>query len=139
MSYTVTHVCAQPGKAVSINEVFGRSWQKQQANKKAWLEAGWAHGNEIKAALRRDKVITPLQRPATIRFSFSVVGERRRDAHNYAGTICKWFIDGLVLAKVFKDDSSEHLTLLDPTFQIVKHHAPKMMSITIEMEDEDEH
>lgn len=136
MSYTYEHVFAQPAKVVSINEISGRHWAVAARNFKTfWEKAGWAHGNELRHTLRKDRFQTPLEVPATIQFVFSVEGTRRRDGHNYAGTVCKWFIDGMVLAKVFKDDTTEHLTLGDTTFRIVPHRAPKMGYITLTIEE----
>ena len=133
MSYALSHIFRQPAKLVSINETAGRSWQSTSAFKRFWREAGWAHGNEIKHELHRIGFATPLRVPATVDFCFNAYTNTRRDGHNYSGTVCKWFIDGMVQAKVFYDDSVEHLTLLDPTFVVVPRSEPLTAIVTLEM------
>jgi hypothetical protein len=108
----------QPGKLVSINDTAGRTWQATRGPKQTWEEAGWAHGNRVKQDLHSLEIATPLADAAMIKFDFSVPDKRRRDGHNYAGTICKWFIDGLVIAKVFLDDDYQHLHLDDASFNV---------------------
>jgi hypothetical protein len=124
----------QPGKLVSINEVAGKSWQSVQGHKRWWMQGGWAHGLTIAQELNWGGITTPLHEPATIQFEYSVPVHRHRDGHNYAGTITKWFIDGMVIAKVFRDDSVEHLTVRDATFKVEKlpvHHG-REMTVTLE-------
>ena len=123
----------QPGKLVSINETAGHRWQAHRGVKELWEEAGWGHGNRMRADLKTLDVVTPLQEAAMIKFDFTVPAERRRDGHNYASTICKWFVDGLVLAKVFVDDDYLHLHLDDASFTVEKLPANKqrMMRVTL--------
>jgi hypothetical protein len=39
---------------------------------------------------------------------------RRRDPHNYVGTIVKSIIDGLVMADVWPDDNPEWVVVVEP-------------------------
>lgn len=43
-----------------------------------------------------------------------VRGRRRRDPHNYTGTVVKAIVDGLVDAGFWPDDTGEHVTIVDP-------------------------
>ena len=120
---------AMPAKLMSINELQGRDWKYAASTKSLWMDAGYYHGLELRDILRAAKLATPVK--ARIGFDFDVRQNRRRDGHNYAGTVCKWFIDGMVTAKVFADDSSDHVELVDSTFTS----NPKgqlMMRVTVE-------
>ena len=127
----------QPGRLLSINDVAGRSWASVATTKNHWLEGGWASGTNIRADLRQRRIITPLQVPCVIQFNYSVPVERRRDGHNYASTVGKWFIDGMVLARLFVDDDTTHLTVNDATFTVVEKpkSAQRDMTVTLEFAD----
>ena len=126
MNFAVT----LPGELVSINEVTGKGWPSVYRVKEAWRNAGYYHGLEMRRTLRQNRVHTPMER-AVVSFDFDVRQNRRRDGHNYTGTVVKWFIDGMVIAKVFVDDSSEHLEVRDPTFS-VRPQGQGEMRVTIE-------
>jgi hypothetical protein len=122
---------AQPTKLISINELQGRNWKYSGRTKEQWMNAGYYHGLELRSMFRAGKLNTPLEGKARVGFDFDVRQNRRRDGHNYAGTVCKWFIDGMVIAKVFADDSSDYVELVDSTFTP----NPKgqlMMRVTVE-------
>jgi hypothetical protein len=127
---------AQPGELLSINRVHGRRWEQNWPTKKAWKDAGFWHGSNVRSQLMADEGLeTPLSQPVFIQFDFDVRDRQRRDGHNYASTVCKWFIDGLVQAKVLIDDSAEYLRLEDPTFRLVEGkwaaYVPMMMRVRI--------
>jgi Holliday junction resolvase RusA-like endonuclease len=56
--------------------------------------------------------------PSTVQVSIPFSNERRRDPHNYTGTVVKWIIDGLVRAGVWADDNPKYVTVLDPVLVI---------------------
>ena len=108
---------AQPAKLMSINELQGRDWKYASRTKSYWMDIGYYSGLELRNRFRTGaRLPTPLTIKARVQFDFDVRQNRRRDGHNYAGTVCKWMIDGMVIAKVFADDSSDHVELLDSTF-----------------------
>ena len=43
---------------------------------------------------------------------------RRRDPHNYCGTVVKAIIDGLVLAGAWPDDTAEYVEHISPTLRV---------------------
>lgn len=106
----------QPSKVISINELAGKHPMAFYQHKRYWEEAGYWHGQRFRSELRKHRVQTPLTEKVAVQFDFDMRSNRRRDGHNYAGTVCKWFIDGLVTAKFLADDSTEHVALLDSTF-----------------------
>ena len=121
-----------PGKLVSINETSGKHWATFGKTKEVWIQAGYVYGFQWRRELRELRVPTPLRDRATVAIDFDVRETRRRDGHNYSGTVVKWFVDGMVTAKMFTDDSSEHLEVRDPTFS-VRPRGRQMMRVTLEM------
>ena len=121
-----------PGKLVSINETSGKQWYAWMKEKEVWLQAGYVYGLQWRRELRELRVPTPLQERATLAIDFDVRQNRRRDGHNYTGTVIKWFVDGMVTARLFADDSSEHLEVRDPTFS-VRPRGEILMRVTLEM------
>ncbi len=81
---------------------------------RAWKEAaalGWTshcasnnHGRSLNPALVR------------VGIPFSV--KRRRDPHNYCGTVVKAVIDGMVRAGAWKDDTPEFVEHLSPSLHV---------------------
>ena len=124
--FTLQYEWPRPLRLVSLNERM--HWAKEQQHKSAWLDAGFWLGSEVKADCRRKHIRTPLPY-CSIQIDCDVHEVRRRDGHNMA-KCAKWLIDGLVLAKVFTDDSTEYLELKDWTFN-VKKTPPLYMRITI--------
>lgn len=45
---------------------------------------------------------------------------RRRDPHNYTGTVVKAAVDGLRIAGAWPDDNPDWVTVMDPVLQIGK-------------------
>jgi hypothetical protein len=122
---------AQPAKLMSINELQGRDWRYAAKTKSSWMDAGYYNGLQLRDILRAAKLTTPLESKTRVGFDFDVRQNRRRDGHNYASTVVKWFIDGMVVAKVFVDDSTDHVELADSIFTA----NPKgqlMMRVTVE-------
>ena len=99
---------------VSLNNM-PQNWRSRQATKGLWMQAGWALGTQLRAAVGH----RTLPFPVSLQFVADMTKARRRDGHNFAPT-AKWLIDGVVLSKLLKDDSTEHLTLLDWEFPTVK-------------------
>jgi hypothetical protein len=118
----------RPGEMISLNNRL--AWYQLQNHKHHWLNAGFYLGAQIRSDLRKKKVSTPLKKKCRIQFDVDVHDRRRRDGHNMA-YCSKWFIDGLVLAKVFKDDDSDHVELGDWTFQVVPRKEVPMLRVTL--------
>lgn len=121
----------QPGKLISINEIAGRDWRSYSRTKNVWMDAGYYHGVELRSTLRKMRCATPVDRPVALQFEFDVHGKRERDGHNYASTVVKWFVDGMVIAKVLVDDSTEHLSVDDTTFTVVPFKEPLQMRVRL--------
>jgi len=97
-----------PAKVISINESRSRHWTHSHSTKVLWRDTvAWSA-----KAIGLGRVVHG--RPCVLRFEIPVPDKRRRDPHNYVGTVVKWAVDGLVLAGVFEDDSPEYVTVLEP-------------------------
>lgn len=99
-----------PNAPMSENEV--RHWAAKARRLKPWREAvaaawsdsqGW---HVIKERRCRVEVALP----------FRV--QRRRDPHNYVGTVCKALVDELVKQGAWPDDTPEWVTVPEPTLEI---------------------
>lgn len=92
-----------PHKVWSINERI--HWAERSRRVRAWEHAAYM-------AARQDRISDlPGRWEVTLRLPFATL--RRRDPHNYTGTVVKAVIDGLVRAKVWPDDTPEHVTVKD--------------------------
>jgi len=56
--------------------------------------------------------------PSLIRIEIPFAVRRRRDPHNYCGTVGKAIIDGFVLAGAWPDDTPEFVEHLPPTLHV---------------------
>lgn len=106
---------APPAKAVSINEVVSSHWRRTHDAKVTWRDTVFYLAKEN----RLPTLIAG--RPCDIRFTIPVPDKRRRDPHNYVGSVCKWAIDGLVLAGCWPDDTAEFVTVLEPRLVLGGH------------------
>ena len=88
----------------SINATHSWHWSKTRQLRAAWKEAGFLYGRQ---AINRRKGWE--QQPVVVPVSLPFAQNRRRDAHNYTGTVIKWLVDGLVAAGIIPDDSIEWL------------------------------
>ena len=98
-----------PAETPSINQVNGAHWAKYHADKQMWQQAAqiyWRHQVF-------DGVYIPPE-SANVRVTIPFAQNRRRDPHNYVGTVVKWIIDGLVYAGAWPDDTPEWVTVLEP-------------------------
>ncbi len=79
----------------------------------------WRNTAQIVSRDMVNRKLIPEHLPfSMIQFAFPVKSLKiRRDPHNFYPTV-KAIIDGLVLAKVFQDDSSRHLATTEPTFHV---------------------
>lgn len=67
----------------------------------------------------RPKAVVPSG--SLVRVDVPFTTHRRRDPHNYCGTVLKAVIDGMVLAGAWPDDTHEYLEHLAPTLYVSKH------------------
>lgn len=58
--------------------------------------------------------------PITVQATLPFATRRRRDPHNYTGTVVKSMVDGLVSAGVVPDDTAEWVTVMDPVLVVVE-------------------
>lgn len=98
-----------PARAVSINETNGLHWSRKNRLVDPWKEAGRWY-----AVAARLKNVGPMVVTVTIPFTTG----RRRDPHNYTGTVVKALIDGMVRAGVWPDDNPEFVTVAEPILTV---------------------
>lgn len=84
------------------------NWRKNMRLHKAWSQTVQAHAGPQTGPPRHGQVNVTLTFPTV----------RRRDPHNYVGTVCKAIVDGLVTAGVFPDDTPEWVTVTEPTLRV---------------------
>lgn len=79
--------------------------------KRVWRQAAMVYArNQWGTGFTKD----PL--PAcTVHVTIPFTTNRRRDPHNYTGTVVKPIVDGLVDARLWPDDNPDWVTVLDPT------------------------
>jgi Holliday junction resolvase RusA-like endonuclease len=66
------------------------------------------------------RTLPPIEPPVVVRLHIPFRDKRRRDPHNYCGTLLKSVIDGLVVAGVIPDDSNEFLGHREPVLFVAK-------------------
>lgn len=95
-----------PAKVWSTNEDRNLNPYERAARIKAWKEATIVHYR--KAYGRMD------QAPSVVQVMLPVPDRRRRDPHNYCGTVLKAVIDGLVKAGAWPDDTPDYVGHREP-------------------------
>lgn len=95
----------QPADRLSLND-------RMHWAPKAKLTAAWRQAAAIGAG--RSFLAKPSER-STVRVTFPVTQNRRRDPHNAIATV-KPIVDGFVDAGIWPDDTDEWVIVLDPRF-----------------------
>jgi hypothetical protein len=99
-----------PPAAWSTNQDRTMHWAKRKRLIDAWHEATHWAWLTIPYNVRQEWRDVPAR--VTMRIPFGV--NRRRDPHNYVGTCVKAVIDQLVKEKLWKDDTAEFVTVVEP-------------------------
>lgn len=102
-----------PGRPVSMNDIQSKHWSVRRRVLEPWRDAAWASAKMARAELLPES--NGFFRPSRVRVWLPFANNRRRDPHNYTSTVVKAIIDGLVLAKVWPDDTAEWVEVMDPT------------------------
>lgn len=106
----------QPNVPLSQNNV--RHWAHTRARVKPWKDMAWAYSrNRLRQVTRGGRGFAPV--PVTVQLTLSFRSHRRRDAHNFTGTVVKAVVDGLVTAGVIPDDTPEWVTVLDSQVRVI--------------------
>jgi len=97
-----------PGEPPSVNKSprsrgAAIGWSKKRQE---WRDTCAAYAAEHPVISRG---LPPSMVQVTIPFSTN----RRRDPHNYTGTVVKWIIDGLVKAGAWPDDNEDWVSVVD--------------------------
>lgn len=58
-------------------------------------------------------------KPVEIQVELAFKVRRRRDPHNYTGTVVKALVDGIVAAGLIPDDTPDWVTIMDPVIMPV--------------------
>ncbi len=102
-------------------------WRHVQAWKEAVAVCVWELGRHKQAIIGRVG-----GGPSTVHVTIPFVTNRRRDSHNYVGTVVKAIVDGLVQQGFWPDDTPEYVTVIDPTLIVDK---SMMCTVTITPRD----
>jgi hypothetical protein len=122
-------------EVISENEMrrlaFGSPQRARGAHKKlkAWRDAAFYAWKEQ----RFGRVGAVLGQPCIVQVHIGFRQHRRRDPHNYVGTIVKSIVDGLVLAGVWPDDTPEWVQVAEPKL-VVHRHRPIEQALPCEVE-----
>lgn len=106
----VTLTFGVPSVPLSANEATGMHWAAKARRLTPWREAAF------RAANREGVSGLP---SSFVRVTIPFHVKRRRDPHNYTGTVVKAIVDGLVSACVWPDDTPEWVTVVDPILSVV--------------------
>lgn len=120
-------VFVRPTVAISENEAKGAHWARIAASTKPWGDAAYylTRNALIRREWPRDARI-----PVTIRVDIPFTKVRRRDPHNYVGTVVKAVVDGIVRAGLVPDDNPEWVSVEEPTLVIHPRHPKVTVHIT---------
>lgn len=105
-----------PSRAPSINELTGKHWAVRSRALEPWRTAiGWAW-KALPAAEQAEVTNKPCHVLMTIPFHVTDAQwkGKRRDPHNYVGTVVKACVDQLVNQLVWPDDDPEWVTVDEP-------------------------
>lgn len=110
LSDVVMRFPAPGGKVLSINESIGTHWAARRRSLEPWrVEMGWAWKRLPR--VERDAIIDV---PCRVQVTIPFRDIRRRDPHNYVGTICKALVDQLVEQGAWPDDNAAWVTVDEP-------------------------
>jgi Holliday junction resolvase RusA-like endonuclease len=103
-----------PGPPLSENQSRRMHWAAVNRQLKAWKMSAHA------AAVAAQELSAGPERlgKSTVLVYLPFTTHRRRDAHNYTGTVVKAIIDGLVSAEVWEDDNTNFVTVLDSVLYV---------------------
>lgn len=116
-----------PTKPLSINN--GGHWAKKRRLLDPWKDAAWVTARNHLALSTPPFTAAPPPIPVTVQAVIPFRGHRRRDPHNYTGTVVKAIVDGLVRAGVVPDDTARWVTVIDSQLAIIP--APKPLTAII--------
>jgi crossover junction endodeoxyribonuclease RusA len=89
---------------------------------RARLTKAWRNGTVLHTWSWRNSHRTEWNRlkgrPCTVHVTLGFDTDRRRDPHNYTGTVVKAVIDGLVDAGLWPDDTPEWVTVTEPALEV---------------------
>lgn len=99
-----------PAEPLSVNREAAKPRSRQGAMRLHHIHATWRDTTTLFA---RSKLRGTSLGPSTVQVTIPFATNRRRDPHNYTGTVVKWIVDGLVRAGIWPDDTPEYVTVLD--------------------------
>lgn len=115
-----------PTEPLSINRANTLHWAARDRLLKPWRLIVETYARRM---VRRGWKPVPLTIQVTLPFRTN----RRRDPHNYTGTVVKAIVDGLVRGGVIPDDTPEWATIMDPVLEVQpkKAHQPLTARVTL--------
>jgi len=114
-----------PDKPWSTNEDRNLNPYARSERIAAWKDSAQLAWSSFCNREKRSKLAP---RPALIRIVIPFDTRRRRDPHNYCGTVLKAVIDGLVRAGAWPDDTHEYVEHLAP-YLVVDKYAPVIVAL----------
>lgn len=121
-----------PAEPISTNAANRLHWAARKKVTDPWRDLAILVARHSLAAYARDLgEVWPVQ-PVNIRMDLPFRTARRRDPHNYVGTVVKATVDGLVRGGIIPDDAPEWASVMEPTLSIQRDKAkPLRATVTI--------
>ncbi len=95
----------KPDRAWSTNEDRRLHWRQRHELVQTWNQAAFVYARQAK--------MRELP-PSRVTISIPFRSQRRRDPHNYTGTVVKAIVDGLVRASLWPDDTPNWVRVAEP-------------------------
>lgn len=107
----------QPNAPLSMNEAKGTHWAILKRRLDPWQELAWVTARNH-LVRQPEGIRGHMPVPVIVQVELDFAQARRRDAHNYTGTVVKAIIDGLVRSSLVPDDTPEWVTVSDPILTV---------------------
>lgn len=108
-----------PAEPLSENAAIRLHWAARKRVTTPWRDLAITMTRMALARYAREREVWPTQ-PVEVRMALPFRMARRRDPHNYVGTVVKATVDGMVRGGLIPDDSPEWATIAEPTISIQK-------------------
>lgn len=104
-----------PDRPPSINDTRKWHWAKVRKHRRLWQDELFYEIHRVKTT-----GILEIWRgvPAIVTVTLPFRENRRRDPHNWTGTVVKWLIDQLVASRLWPDDTAEFVEVRDPILKV---------------------
>lgn len=119
----VTLTVPRPHVLWSTNERL--HWSRRHRLTRAWRDAFTVYARANRQGA--------LPQPSFVYVTLPVPDARRRDPHNYVGTVVKAVVDGLVSGGWWPDDTPEYVRVVEPGLQVQRNGDTLVPKVTVDI------